>query len=537
MKSSLSARLASLLALILICYCAFFYHLGGYPLWDPDEGRSAEISKEIVRSGNWVTLTQGGKPYYDKPAPYFWLVALGLKLSDLPEFPVRLPSALAAALAVVIVYLWGSISKSSEGGFWAGMVLATSVEFVGLGRLARIDMVFTFFFSAALLSFLCWAQRGQGKVWIRLFYLFMALAVLAKGPVGLLLPVLIVGITLGLRKRWSLLKKMNLLSGMIIVALVAGSWYLLAAIRDPEYIWTFLWDHNGARYFITEPGAKHPEPVYYFLPSLMQGYLPWSLFLPAVIYDFWKHRKEEGREEALFLFVWAAAVFVFFSFSRNKLASYILPLFPPLALLTGGFLHRFREAREMPRWIRLWVLSASSFWLLLILICFPVSEFFLSRRYSHFPSFSPPLLPVALFFALFVVGWIFRQARWTPWVIGVSSLWLVVWFYGAKASEISELKSSHSLARVVNENAAKDFRVVALRAESFSFYVAKKVEVVSGTDEIERMLHENVPTVALVKEKHLGELEINSPLKLFVWKSIPSANALLANFPPSPPQG
>ena len=489
----------------------------------------------MLSSGNWVTLTHEGNPYYDKPAPYFWLLALGFRLSGLHEFPARFPSALAAALTVAVIYLWASLSGGSGRGFWAGMVLATSMEFVFLGRIARVDMVFTFFFSAALLSFLGWQRYSQGKVWIRLFYLFMALAVLAKGPVGLVLPLFIVAITIGLRKRWVLLREMDLLRGTVIVVLVAGLWYLLAAIRDPAYIWTFLWDHNVARYFTTEPGVKHPEPVYYFLPVLTGGYLPWSLFLPSLVYDFWMRRKEQDCEEALFLLVWAVAIFAFFSFSRNKLPGYILPLFPPLALLMGGFLHRFHKAGAAPKGIRLWLLAASSFWLLSLLFVFPLSELFLSQRFSRFPSLSPPLLPVALFIVLLVAGWILGQVKWTPWVVGLSSLWLVMWFYGAKASEISELRSSHSLARVVNQDAAKGARVVAVRGESFSFYLSRQVEVVSGPDVVERRLQESVPTVALVKEKHLRELALNSPSRLFVWKSIPSADALVANFPPSPP--
>ena len=489
----------------------------------------------MLRSGDWVTLTHEGKPYYDKPAPYFWLLALGFRLSGLHEFPARLPSALAAALTVAVVYLWASLCGGLERGFWAGMVLATSMEFVFVGRIARVDMLLTFFFSAALFSFLRWYQHGQGRMWLWFFYLFMALGVLAKGPVGLLLPLLIVAITVGLRRRWALFREMDLLRGMIIVVLVAGPWYLLAAIRDPEYIWAFLWNHNVARYFIITAGVKHPEPIYYFLPVLTLGYLPWSLFLPPVIYDFWMRRKEEDREEILFLLVWAVVVFVFFSFSRNKLAGYILPLFPPLALLTGGFLHRFREARAVSKWMRLWLLAASAFWLLSLLFLFPLTEFFFSHRLTVFPSFNPPLLPVVLFTVLLFAGWVPGQMKWIPWAVGLSSLWLVMWFYGVKALDISELRSSRSLARFVNEAAAKQVRVVAIRDESFSFYLYGQVEVVSGPDVVESKLQERVPTVALVKEKHLRELALNSPSRLVVWKNVPSANALVANFPPSPP--
>ena len=181
-------HLSAVLFLALICYLVFFHGLGRYALWDPDEGRVGVIAKEMVASGNWVTLTQNGAPYYDKPVPYFWLVALCINLLGLSELAVRLPSALAAALTVGFVFLWGSVSGGLKRGLWSGVILATSMEFVALGRLGKMDMVFTFFFTAALLSFLRWKEHGKGSIWPFYLFLFLGLASLAKGPVGIILP-------------------------------------------------------------------------------------------------------------------------------------------------------------------------------------------------------------------------------------------------------------------------------------------------------------------------------------------------------------
>lgn len=531
MNLSKGLHLTNVLFLGLICYLTFFHGLGHYALWDPDEGRSGVIAKGIVTSGNWVTLARNGEPYYDKPVLYFWLVALGLKLLGLSELAVRLPSALAASLTVGVVYLWGSVSGGWKRGLWGGMVLATSVEFVALGRFGNTDMVFTFFFTVSLLYFLWWKDKGGGKGWIWPFYLFLALASLTKGPVGVLLPLLIVGITLGISKRWVLLREMQLLRGIGVVVLVSGPWYLLAALRDPEYIKTFLWSHNVLRFFTSQQGIDHPEPIYYLFLVLGGGFLPWVFFLPPLLHNLWEGRGKEGQEERLFLAVWATTVLVFFSLARNKLGTYILPVFPPLALLAGNLLRQFVEGQETRPWRRRWVLTSSLVWLFLLFSISPVSGMILKNRYPQYFPLNFPLFYASFFFLLAALGWILRKEKWAPWIVSFSSLWLTLWFYGVKAHEISELRSTRSLAQVVNENGAKEYRVVTIRAESFSFYLPRYVQVVSQPGLIERMLEEPVPTVVLVKTKHLIEMKHIPRSRLFVWKAIQSGNALVANFP------
>ncbi len=530
MNLSKRAYLSTILFLGLLCYLIFFHGLGNYALWDPDEGRIGVIAKEMLASGNWMTLTKNGVPYYDKPVLYFWLVALCLKLFGLSELAVRLPSALAASLTVGFVSLWGSVSGGLKRGLWSGLILATSVEFVFLGRLGKMDMVFTFFFTAALLFFLWWRGQGKGSIWP--FYLFLGLASLAKGPVGALLPFLIVGISLAIEKRWDLLRKMHLLWGVGLMLFVSGPWYLMAAMRDPEYIRTFLWDHNVLRFFILEKGIHHPQPIYFFIPVLLVGFLPWSFFLPPILHHLWERRRDDGREERLFLVVWAATVLLFFSLARNKLGTYILPLFPPLALLAADTVAQFVAGEETKGWRRRWMLYGSLLWLFSLFSVSPVSELMLKGRHPQYFPLNFPLFTSALFFLMVVLGWVLRKERWTPWIVSFSSLWLVLWFYGEKVQEISELRSTRSLAQIVTGNATKGYRIIAIRAESFAFYLPDHVRMVPHSAVVESLLQEPVPTIALVKEKHIKEMNHIPPSKLFIWKTIPSASALVANFPP-----
>jgi 4-amino-4-deoxy-L-arabinose transferase-like glycosyltransferase len=545
MNSSKSAIFGSLLALSLVCYLVFFYGLGDPALLDPDEGRSGMIAKDMVSSGNWVTLTHHGKPYYDKPVLYFWLVAVGFSLLGLTEYAVRFPSALAAVLTVGVIYGWGLISGEWKRGLWGGLILATSLEFAALARFGKMDMLFGFFFTAALFYFLWWKRKtgfptdsrvgddeatAQTHVWIWPFYVFLALASLTKGPVGILLPLLIVGLTLGLRKSWGLLREMHLFRGLIVMFLVSAPWYLWAGLNDLDYIKTFLWDHNILRFFASERSIGHSEPFYYFLPVLLAGFIPWSFFLPVIFHYIWEKRKDHGHEERFFLFVWFAAVFIFFSLSRNKLGTYILPAFPPLALLTGDFFRHFIDKETRP-WVRRWVISATLIWLVSLLSISPLTEMFLRNRHPQYLPIDFPFFPIALLILLTALAWILRRVKWTPWIVICSFLWLAFWFFENKAIQISELKSTREMARIVEESGAKDYRVVILRAESFPFYMSDHVQVVPYPALIESMLEESAPTIALIKEKHLGVMRRVPASRFFVWKVIPSGRALVANFP------
>lgn len=527
LNSSRSVSVAAFLVLLIFCYLAFFWRLGDYGLWDPDEGRSGVIAKELLASGNLLTLTRDGKPYYDKPALFYWLVAIGLQLFGLGEVAVRLPSAIAATLTVGCVYVFGGALKDWRWGFWSSLVLVTSLEFVALGRFGNIDMVFTFFFTSALLYFLWWFKDRSGRrIWP--FYIFMALASLTKGPVGVLLPCLIVGLALGWKEKWAVWRELRSGQGVAVILAVAGPWYLLAGLRDPAYVWTFLWDHNLLRFFTSQPGIDHPEPFYYLFFVLVGGFLPWVLFLPAVGHSLWK-----GSEETkFFLMVWAVTVLVFFSLSRNKLGTYILPAFPPLALLTGDLLRRVAVGSDVhPSGVR-WILGAGLLWLGMLLFITPLTGFILSSRYPHYFSTVAPLWPPALFVLVALIASAIGRQRTIPFLVSLSVVWLVAWFYKVKAPEVSGLRSARAMAQVINANGMKEFRVARLHADSLSYYLSRPVRVVSHPGEIEALLREPVPTVALVKEKHLRELTGLPSSRLFVWKRVPSANALVANFPP-----
>ncbi|MBM4273182.1 MAG: hypothetical protein FJ134_01790 [Deltaproteobacteria bacterium] len=325
-----------LLGLALVGVSVFFHRLGVPGLMDPDEGRYAEIAREMWVLKDWLIPHLNFLPYLEKPPLVYWLTALSFGVLGETEFAARLPAAVSALGGLYVTYIWGRVFWGPRAGFVSALVLATSGGYVVLGRILTLDMVLTLFLSLGLgLGYLA-LSRGRQELWIWA-YVALGLAVLTKGPVALVLAALIWGawtLILG-RSHWRRLIQPRC---WLLLTLIILPWFLWVAGRYPEFFRYFLWDHHFGR-FLTP--AFHGKPVYYFLPILAALALPWTWLLPWSLAGAWG-RTDPDR---LFCLLWAGVVLIFFSLSRGKLAPYILPALPPLALLAGQKL-----AALGPRW-------------------------------------------------------------------------------------------------------------------------------------------------------------------------------------------
>ena len=325
----MTTRSAWLNIAIIICIAGslMFSYLGGQPLLDPDEPVYAETAREMIQFHDFISPRIYGNYWYDKPPMYYWLVAGAFKAFGDGEFAARFPSALLAVGGAVLVYLSGRKLFNERAGLLAALVSATSLEYFYLGNAAVTDMTLTFFLTAALLSFL---HRNY-----YLLYAFAALAVVTKGPVGIFFCGTIIGAYLLVTGSVGELTRMKLIRGAGLFCLIALPWYLaMYAIHGMAFIDTFLGFHNVTRFLQPE----HPSGTlwYFYLPVLIIGFFPWTAFLGQAV---WTGIREAGgnRQARIFLVLWAAIVFLFFSASQTKLVSYILPMYPPLALLVGWY--------------------------------------------------------------------------------------------------------------------------------------------------------------------------------------------------------
>lgn len=319
--------------IVCVAGIVMFSYLGTQPLLDPDEPVYAETAKEMLAFHDFVSPRIYGEFWYDKPPMYYWLVAGAFKIFGVGEFAARFPSALLAVGGGIAVYLAGRRMFSERAGLLSALVLTTSLEYFYLGNAAVTDMTLTFFLTAALLSFL------ERKYYA--FYVFSALSVVTKGPVGLFFCSVITGAYLLMTGNLTTLKKMKLVRGTVLFSIIALPWYLaMYWHHGMAFINTFLGFHNVTRFL--QPEHASGKIWYFYIPVVMIGFFPWTAFLAQA---FAKGVKEKGekRNSCIFLAIWASAVFVFFSLSQTKLVSYILPMFPSLALLVGYYLDKAWE--------------------------------------------------------------------------------------------------------------------------------------------------------------------------------------------------
>ncbi|MHC1758842.1 MAG: ArnT family glycosyltransferase [Negativicutes bacterium] len=325
--------------ILIVASFIMFFQLGSYPVLDPDEPVYAQTPREMLAAGDLLSPRIYGNYWYDKPPMYYWLVAAASKIFGMGEFAARFPSALLAVAGSVFLYFSVSRLISIRAGVFSALFLTTSLEYFYLGKAAVTDMTLSFCLMVALLSFI--EKRYM------LFYFFTALAVVTKGPVGLFFAGAIVFVYLLVMNRWNELRKMSILQGSLLFILVAAPWYVyMTWHHGAAFVDTFLGFHNVTRFTTPEhPGAAW----YYYIPVLLVGFFPWT---PILFQSLWAalttNRKD--RPVLLFFMLWAAVVFVFFSISATKLVSYILPVYPALAVIAGWYLDQALEyGREKPR--------------------------------------------------------------------------------------------------------------------------------------------------------------------------------------------
>jgi 4-amino-4-deoxy-L-arabinose transferase-like glycosyltransferase len=323
--------------LVFVASATFFLGLGRLPLLEPDEGRNAEIAREMLTLAHWAVPHFDGLAYLDKPPLLFWLMAGSFKLFGLSEWAARLPSALAALIALLLVARLGREMFGRSVGLRSGVIFATAPLAIVFARLVIFDMPLTLLVAAALACF--W--RGEGKPARPLgndlmFFAAMGLATLTKGPIGFLLPLLIIFSYLAIRRRLSSFGRLRWKWGLAIFMLIVLPWFVFVCLGHPDFPRYAFWDESLRR-FATSREHRTGSPLYY-LPVYLAGFLPWSFFLLAFGLSRikkWRELLQESSAPVLFLICWAGVVFVFFSISQSKLPGYFLPAIIPLSILMG----------------------------------------------------------------------------------------------------------------------------------------------------------------------------------------------------------
>jgi len=319
---------------LCLLYVCLFSGLGALGLVGPDEPRYAAIARAMSETHDWITPRLWGTPWFEKPVLYYWTAGIAMRLFGVSEFAARLPSALAALLAVVAV-AWTALRSYGVGAAWYTLLmLPTSVAMIGFSRAASPDMLFAGLLTAAMAVAVEMLQKPHPGLILRVaFGFFLGAAVLAKGPAAVILAGGATLLWATLTRQWR--APFRFLHPLIIVVFCATAlpWYVLCALRNPDFLRVFIWQHNFERYLT--PIFEHRQPFWFFGPIFLLGILPWLPLLIPSLNDAGAHLRSLERlsSPALFIVCWGLFVLLFFSLSQSKLPGYILPAFPPAVLL------------------------------------------------------------------------------------------------------------------------------------------------------------------------------------------------------------
>ncbi len=533
----LAHPLAGPVILLLTCLVTLLLNLGHAALFDPDEGRHAEIAREILVSGHWLTPTLDFAPYHDKPIFFYWLAALAMKLFGVNEWAARLPSALAAGATVAVTAWWGARFLDRVTGILAGLLLATAGAYVAIGRFVILDMTLTWWIAAAFFYGAAWLLEGGAQGWPTWpFYALIGVATLTKGPVAIVLALLTFGLFVarpGLSRR---LRRFHLWRGLAVVCAVAGIWYVTTAIVAPAYMWEFLWTNNVQRFLAGSGGHRSNPFAYLYLLPLV--FLPWSLFLPSVVLHNRAASRHTPPRAIELCTIWVAVVFVFFSLSKGKLATYLLPLFPPLALLTADALGPFLKRDPLQRGqirnerVALWALTA-------LLLAAPVVGWVFLRKFAphhtalaDFPLVGLPFVAAGHYAV--------RRGRHDLALGSVFALAVLAFFctYQFFPPALNEVYSLRHPARLLSFFPA-DGRVISYhaRAHSLRFYSNRDVQPVESEQLAAALLAQAQPTALLIKRRSVPALRCALAAEVYGWWQGERTKALIVNRPPPPGAG
>jgi dolichyl-phosphate-mannose-protein mannosyltransferase len=524
--------------LLALCGLLYFPYLGNTPFFDKGEPREALAVQDIVQRGEWLFPLKQATAIPSKPPLFHWSAALTAQITGkLDEATIRFPSALYATLGVLLLYILGRKLDGGEVGLLAGAILATTLIYENQALSARVDMTLSFFVMASLLLFYA-LYRGflVHALWYYLLYALVGIGALAKGPLGILLPGLVIALFVALKRRWDLLVKFAFHPGVIVTLLLAVGWYSLAIRRGGEgFLNRQLLQENFERFF---GGSGHSHPFYYYTPYLFSLGIPWCLFLPFVLWDAFRSGVL-ADDDRLFFNVWLISMFIFFSVSMGKRPVYILPLYPAISLLTAQWFYRHGADGR----IRLWLFRAIAIFaavtgLLLLFVALgdlwvrdpswffsPIQRLLKAKDRANFELVKNQLanfgwrfdalalLSTLLWFSLAFSVWNARLRLAAPLLVTIALLFGVV-SRGFVVPEIAEAKSYRAFVAEINQRIRPDKKLYLygeFNSDPVIFYLGGAIETL-----------EQSPASIAAKVGY-GDAYLIMPEQS--WKEIQKANA------------
>ena len=475
-----------------------------------DEGRYSEIPRYMAQSGDWLTPRLNGIKYFEKPPLQYWATAAAYTAFGEHQWTARSWPALTGFLGLLLTFFVGRRLFGPAVGLYAALVLGSSLLYVGMAHILTLDMGLAFFMTMALAGLLLGLDprtpEPARRRWLWLAAAGCALAVLSKGLIGIVLPGAVVVLYALARRDFGLVLRLPWLSGALVFFAVCAPWFVAVSLVNPEFPEFFFIHEHFARY--TTKVHLRFRPWWFFIPILMAGILPWLLTLFDALVKAWRRVDLRGRDfdPTLFLLIWAGFIFFFFSLSSSKLPSYILPIFPALALLIG-----VRLAAIAPRTLA-WQIAPLALCAAAGLVAVPYVERLASEAIpaDYYRDQMPWLYAAgtALLAGTLVALVFCRRGNTHAAIIACA-------FGGLAATQLvvtseDALSRSHSTYHIAREIAPQlkpeaPFYSVGSYEQTLPFYVKRTLTLVEYQDEMAFGLKQEpalwVPTIAAFKER------------------------------------
>ena len=498
-------------------------------LTDRDEGSNAEAAREMLETGDWVSPTLNYEPRYAKPAFVYWVISSTYALFGINEFTARLPSAMFGIALLILQYHFVNRVLGSTVALFSSLMLLLNAEFVGIHRMVLTDPELVLFTTLATYSFwLGFTKDGTDHHWMWGFYIGMGLAMLAKGPVGIIIPLLAVIPYLTLTRQWQrYFSRGKPLAGWLLFILIAAPWYIaMFVIHGADYAAAAQANTTGR---FANPMEGHGGILLFYIPVVLVGFFPWSGLLVVALYQqlqgwkkYWVGTRSGQGEDGLLLYcaLWIVTILFFFTISATKLPHYILPLFPAASLIAAVLWTRFLQESE-PRGlgISLGILVFLGYLLGIALVSLPaIFETFRDKIAVEFPAasqlgigFTPVIAGTMLIIGVIAIRMIARNENRRPvafWISGglIASLLVMTILFPLPHFSKYFIEPPQKLAKIAGLNLGSNDHLIQFgrKRPSLSFYAQKKVHFLGPHDKTRLLsLVESGNLTMLILQEHL----------------------------------
>jgi len=492
-----------------------FYGSSETALMDPDEARYAEASKEMIEQGSYIVPLYNGAPRLNKPVLFYWLQIASYRLFGINEFAARFPSMMAGIASILLVFSLGRLLFRDETAIMAMFIFMTSLFFFAFSRLGTLDIVLLFFFTLSLLAFLKAERFSAQKLmrqrngYIVLLAISLGFAFLTKGPVGVIVPLLIIIAYLLLTVKLAPFTWKNIISGILVFLAVAAPWSIAlvwkVGIAD---ILSLIKKETTERYFV---GFDHPQPFYFFIIIFFAGFFPWSSFIPVAAFRKIRSYRQDRSGGELFLLIWLILPLIFFSFSGSKLPGYILPVLPAASgIVASEWLNlRGKEGTGDRKWFFMSGLPIMAAVLLLYL-------FYGNAVLPNFPRFKTFYISTFVISVLFLVlVAVFSIKKKMLLLFASITAFCALFFFAVILFAMPMLQNMRSTRELALQElrSYEGFRIVSYRYNipSLLFYSGRKIDLASDERELERIAAAPERSLVIISVKNYWEL--SEPVK------------------------